>query len=294
MVNKHRAKACGICATALLSVCMLALLLPFSPCGAAPGSEAGPYLMRVLPSEGGMVGRDCTIALSFDRPMDLQSIVRSAYFEPPVDFTVSGESECLVVPVNLLEPDARYTFRMHPGTAEDRRGGVCDEGVEISFNTRGDGVIMEIPAFSYRDVVIEGEDPQGVASVIGFGVGHFPGTGRPGRGNFVVMAHASGRIDFPYNRLFELAEGDEISLTYGGRDYRYAWREGLVVRDTDMWIVEPTASPVITFFVCCAGDGKPSPTFHPPYRYAVRASLSGVSPPLSTQSSEGSSDNVGT
>ena len=278
MVKKRRGKAYGIRSVALLSSCILALLLSLSNCYAVPGGDAGPDLMRVLPEGGGIIGRDASIALSFDRPMDLQSIARSVYFEPPVEFAVSGESECLIVPVNLLAPNAQYTFHLRPGTAEDMLGRACGEGVELSFSTRGDGVIMEIPAFSFRDEVMEGGDPQGVASVIGFGVGHFPGTGRPGRGNFVIMAHASGQIDFPYNRLFDLVEGDEINLTYGGRDYRYTWREGLVVRDSDVWIADPTDSPVLTFFVCCAEDGRPSPTFHPPYRYSVRAYLAGAMP----------------
>ena len=103
-------------------------------------------------------------------------------------------------------------------------------------------------------------------------------TGRPGRGNFVIMAHASGQIEFPFNSLFDLGEGDAIILTYGGRDYVYAWSHDRVVRDTEMWIVDPTANPVLTAFVCCAEDGRPSPTFHPSCRYVVRASLVGASP----------------
>ncbi len=113
-----------------------------------------------------------------------------------------------------------------------------------------------------------------MANQIGFGVGQYPGTGRPGSGNLVFMAHASGQIPFPFNRLQELEAGDEISIDYGGRKYLYRWKEGLVVPETAMWIVDPKPYPLITFFVCCAADGKPSPTFHPPYRYVVHAPLS--------------------
>jgi len=262
-------------------VCMLAFCFPAAVCDAAPEGGGGPRLLRISPGGGGILGRDAVISLSYDRPMDLQSLSRAGYFEPPLEFGVSGESECLIVPENLLAPGAQYTFRLGSGMAEDLRGKACYEEVEISFSTRNDGVIMEIPAFSFQGEVIEGNDPQGVASVIGFGVGHFPGTGRPGRSNFVVMAHASGQVAFPFNRLFDLTEGDEIRLTYGGRDYIYRWSEGLVVRDTDMWIVDPSASPTLTIFVCCAENGRPSPTFHPPYRYTVRASLAGVIPSFS-------------
>jgi len=247
-------------------------------CNAESEGDGGPRLLRVSPGGGGIFGRDTVISLSFDRPMDLQSISRAAYFEPPVSFGVSGESECLIVPENLLAPGSQYTFRLRSGTAEDLQGRACPEEVGFSFSTRNDGVTMEIPAFSFQGEVIEGNDPQGVASVIGFGVGHFPGTGRPGRSNFVVMAHASGQVAFPFNRLFDMKEGDEIKLSYGGRDFVYRWSEGLVVRDTDVWIVDPSTSPILTIFVCCAENGRPSPTFHPPYRYTVRASLVGVTP----------------
>ncbi|RJP28414.1 MAG: sortase [Actinobacteria bacterium] len=260
----------------LVVVCLLSLLFPTITCDAVLGARNSPNLMEVMPDEDGVYGRDVVIALSFDRPMDLESITRAARFEPPVAFAVSGESECLVVPVNLLAPQAQYTFHLQPGVARDLQGRVCDEWVELSFSTRGDGVIMEIPAFSFSGEVIESTDPQGVASIIGFGVGHYPGAGRPGRGNYVVMAHASGQIDFPFNRLFDLVAGDEIKLSYGGRDYEYHWSEGLVVGDTELWIVDPTASAIVTIFVCCAENGRPSPTFHPPYRYTVRASLHGV------------------
>ncbi|MBN2026170.1 MAG: sortase [Actinobacteria bacterium] len=277
-----RETRCKQAAVVMAVVCLLLFCIPAGICDAVPEGGRSPSLLRVSPHGGGILGRDAVISLSFDSPMDLQSIGQAAYFEPSVSFAVSGESECLIVPENLLAPGAQYTFRLRSGIAEDMRGRACLEEVEISFSTRSDGVTMEIPAFSFQGEVIEGNDPQGVASVIGFGVGHFPGTGRPGRSNFVLMAHASGQVPFPFNRLFDLTEGDEIKLTYGGRDYIYRWSEGLVVRDTDVWIVDPTASPILTIFVCCAENGRPSPTFHPPYRYTVRASLSGVSPPNST------------
>ena len=46
------------------------------------------------------------------------------------------------------------------------------------------------------------------------------------------------------------------------------------VMGDEFWILDPTPSPILTLFICCAEDGNPSPTFHPPYRYVVRATLS--------------------
>lgn len=264
-------------AKALLTAFLAAFLV--SGAGISSGARAdGPRLMRVMAPPGTGAGRDAVIALSFDRPMDLHSLAGAMSFEPQVTFAVSGEAEVLVVPVNLLAPGTSYRFRLEAGGARDLEGRELHEGMEATFLTRDDGMEIEIPSFPYAGPVIEGSEPQAVASVIGFGVGHYPGTGRPGRGNLVLMAHASGLVHFPFNRLFDLEEGAEIHITYGGRRYLYRLGQTLVVRDTDMWIVDPTAHPLLTFFVCCAGDGRPSPTFHPPYRYVVRAEVAGASP----------------
>jgi LPXTG-site transpeptidase (sortase) family protein len=269
-------------AVAVLAACLLlSLPRPAAPLAAVEEND-GPRLMRVMPAGGGgVLGRDVTITLSFDRPMDLESLAAAVYFEPPVAFEVCGESECLVVPVNLLEPAREYTFRLRAGVAEDERGGEFTGELEVAFTTRGDRATLIIPAFSFQGDIVEGEDPQGLVGVIGNGVGHYPGTGRPGRGNFVLMAHASGQVDFPFNHLFDLGEGDAMTVAYGGREYLYAWREGRVVKDTEVWILDPTGHAVVTTFICCAEDGRPSPVFHPPYRYVVRADLAAATPLLS-------------
>jgi LPXTG-site transpeptidase (sortase) family protein len=260
-------------------VMTMAFLWAAAPPAAAQDGD-GPRLLRYTPvSNGGELGRDTTVSLSFNRPMDLESLAEAVYFEPPVEIAVSGEAECLVVPINLLEPAQEYTFRLRAGTAEDLEGGVCRDEAMVTFTTRDDAIDIEIPAFSYSGEIREGKDPQGMVSLLGDGAGHYTGTGRPGRSNFVIMAHASGQIAFTFNQLFALEEGDRMIITYGGRDYVYGLSQGLVVQDNEVWILDATANAMITAFVCCDESGQPSPTFHPPYRYVVRASLLSATPP---------------
>jgi LPXTG-site transpeptidase (sortase) family protein len=277
MARKRKSSVVRGCVLLILILIIAALAMGAAQ-PEAPDDAESPRLLGVNPANDGMVGRDATISLSFDRPMDLESLEEAAYFEPPVDFAVSGEEECLVVPVNLLAPSTTYTFRLRQGIARDLEGRPFEGAIEMVMSTRGDGMTIEIPAFSFSGVIVEGSDPQGVANVIGFGVGHYPGTGRPGRDNFVIMAHASGLVDFPFNHLFDLHEGDEIRISYGGRLYIYRWREGMVVNENELSIIEPTSYPVLKAFVCCAESGKPSPTFHPSYRYVVSASLDSTQP----------------
>jgi LPXTG-site transpeptidase (sortase) family protein len=272
MYRKRRSLFNHIATLLALAILLAAIVLPEVSAGAAKASNE-PRLLRVSPSHDGTVGRDVTVALSFDRPIDLDSLKEAVSFSPAVDFNVSGEAECLVVPLNLLQGGKSYTFRLEPGRARDLQGQIYEGQVEETFSTRDDVMTLEIPALSFSGEIVEGEDPQAVTNSIGFGVGQYPGTGRPGSGNLVLMAHASGQIPFPFNSLQELKAGDEMDVTYGGRIYAYRWKEGLVVPETAMWILDPKPYSTITFFVCCAADGKPSPTFHPPYRYVVQAPL---------------------
>jgi LPXTG-site transpeptidase (sortase) family protein len=258
---------------------LLAVFFPKAALAAAPTQPNGPRLMRLSPSGPGLtVGRDVTVVLSFDRPMDAESIARAASFEPQVPFTVSGEAECLIVPSNLLPGSREYTFRLGPGKAQDRRGRVFDAEVQINFSTRNDGMMLEAPDIPFSGVILEGSDPDSVVGALGSGVGHYPGTGRPGGGNFVLMAHASGQISFPFNNLQNLKNGDEISVHYGAKSFIYQVEETMVVEENAMWILDPKSYPMVTIFVCSAADGKPSPTLHPPYRYVVRAALASTSP----------------
>jgi hypothetical protein len=265
-------------AVALMACSLLATPMPVTAGDGVPELDGGPRLLRVSPSEGGPLGRDVVVALSFSKPMDKDSLKEAISFVPEVDFDISGEAECLVVPVNLLDGGREYAVRMEPGRAKDLEGRPCADKFELRFWTRDDAMVIEIPALDYSGFITEGDDPQGVADIIGFGVGHYPGTGRPGAGNLVLMAHASGRIPFPFNRMTELAEDDEIRVRYGGRSYTYLWSEGLVVPEDAMWITHPQPYSLLSFFICCAADGRPSLTFHPPYRYVVRAPLHSAEP----------------
>lgn len=267
----------GTLVKAAAVVVLAAVLLAGPAVPGARGGEGGPRLLEAIP-RGGALGRDAAVALCFDRPMDLESLAAAVAFEPEVEFEVSGESACLVTPVNLLEGGREYAFRLEPGVARDLRGRRCEDGASFSFTTRDDAMTLEVPALSFMGEVLEGNDPDWVAALLGFGVGQYPGAGRPGRGNLVLMAHASGQIGFPFNRLVELQEGDVLILRYGGRSFTYAWDDGRVVAETEVSILDPSPNPRLTIFICCGPDGRPSPTFHPPYRYVMGAALAATQP----------------
>ncbi|MDY6795952.1 MAG: sortase [Actinomycetota bacterium] len=266
------------CLVVLFLLCIVGLAMPRTAASTLTAGDDGPRLVEVMPRQPDVVGRDMVVVLSFDRVMDEKSLREAVSFEPVVEFRLTGRGEYMVVPENLLEGGRDYRFRLEEGKTCDMQGRVLRDGVSFDFSTRNDLMTLEVPGMDFSGPVVEGNDPQGVAYMIGTGVGHYPGTGRPGGGNLVLMAHSSGLVNFPFNRLGELEEGSEFLLRYGGKLYRYTMKEGFVVRDDELWIIDNSSHPMLTIFVCCAENGEPSPTFHPPYRYVVRIILSQAYP----------------
>ncbi len=234
-----------------------------------------PQLVSFAPADSSIVGRDISVVLNFDMPMNADSLKRAAIFEPAVSFQVNVSGvQVEFKPDCLLKASTDYRFTLSPDVALSDQEALLETEVDFEFSTRGDPIVLTVPAFGYINELIEGPTADAVTNALGNGVGHFPGLGRPGGGNFVVFAHASGQIDFPYNRLFELRPGDQMILSYGGIDWTYTVARGFVVNQNELWILDQTSQPMITFFVCSTPEGSPSPTFHPLYRYVVRAELS--------------------
>jgi sortase A len=103
-------------------------------------------------------------------------------------------------------------------------------------------------------------------SVFAKGVGQWPGTPRPGqRGNIVLGGHRTSASK-PFANIDKLAKGDIISLTTGGKTFRYVVTKTLIVKPTAIWITDPTRDATLTLFACHP-KGKTT------HRYVVRASL---------------------
>ncbi len=269
--------------TFLVALAMVVLVLAAAVAGC--GSHATPaqpvveqpptpHLVSLAPVDGAAVTRDVTVMLSFDAPMDAESLARSATFDPAIPFDVVESGEQVEIrPVSLLAGATTYRFTLNAGAALSEKGVRLETGATCSFTTSSDAVALTIPRFGFLSSIVEGTNADEIVAAIGNGVGHYPGAGRPGAGNFVLFAHASGQVSFPYNRLFEMSPGDEMILEYAGKSYTYRMTKGFVVNQTELWILEATQQPMITFFICSAAEGVPSPTFHPEYRYVVRADL---------------------
>jgi sortase A len=105
---------------------------------------------------------------------------------------------------------------------------------------------IQIPAIDVDAPVVEGDDWETLKR----GAGHHVGSANPGeRGNCVISAHNDiyGEI---FRDLPELRLGDEVVVHTATRSYRYVITQKRVIEPTEVQVMEPTSSPVLTLLSC--------------------------------------------
>ncbi len=117
---------------------------------------------------------------------------------------------------------------------------------------------LSIKELGLRNSPIETTDEQ---KALDRGLIHLPQTSRPWqRGearNVYVVGH---RVGWPktkswkiFYRLNELKRGDRLTLTAGGKTYRYEVSEKLVVAPLDVWVTEPVRGRDLLTLQTCTG-----------------------------------------
>jgi sortase A len=101
---------------------------------------------------------------------------------------------------------------------------------------------------------------------IDLGPSHWPGTPFPGEiGNSVFPGHRVTKTH-PFRNIDKMAPGDQMIFTVNGVRSVYVMTHSLIVKPTQMEIVNQTAEPTVTIFGC-----------HPPgsarFRYVVKGTL---------------------
>lgn len=105
---------------------------------------------------------------------------------------------------------------------------------------------IEIRSIGVEAPVIEGDDWETLKR----GAGHRVGTANPGeRGNCVISAHNDifGQI---FRDLPDVSLGDEVVVRTASRAYRYVVRQKRIIQPTEVDVMEPTSSPVLTLISC--------------------------------------------
>jgi sortase A len=121
---------------------------------------------------------------------------------------------------------------------------------------------LEITRLGVAAVVRAGTD----ARTLRLAVGHIPGTSVPGDGGNVGLA---AHRDTFFRRLGEIRPDDEIRMVTPEGTFVYRVERTDVVSPRDVWVLDPTETPVLTLVTCYPFTY----TGAAPERFVVRARL---------------------
>ncbi len=115
--------------------------------------------------------------------------------------------------------------------------------------------VIAIPKIGLDEVVVEGVGVEDLKK----GVGRYPDTKMPGeQGNSALAGHRT-TYGAPFNRIDELGNGDEITVTTKAGSFRYEVMEKKVVTPEEISVLDDTADNRLTLTTC-----------HPKYSAAQR------------------------
>ncbi len=110
-----------------------------------------------------------------------------------------------------------------------------------------DAPIVDIPEDSNKAVL----------DAIQHGVGHYPGSADPGRiGNSFFTGHSSyywwsgGEYNQIFSLLHKLGPGDLVYIYFKGEKFVYRMRDAVVVRPTDVHVLDASDKPTISLMTC--------------------------------------------
>lgn len=121
---------------------------------------------------------------------------------------------------------------------------------------------VEIPRLRVSAIVRAGSD----ARTLQLAVGHIPGTAYPGDPGNVGLA---GHRDTFFRRLADIRPDDEIRVVTPEGTFVYRVERTDVVQPEDVWVLDPTETPVLTLVTCYPFTYVGSA----PERFIVRAGL---------------------
>ena len=124
-------------------------------------------------------------------------------------------------------------------------GSVSASGLSAQSPTRADQMLTRvlIPKIKLDAIVVEGVSSKQLSQ----GPGHLDRTAMPGElGNAVITAHR----DTFFRHIYELNQGDEITVLRNGRTFRFAVTGKKVVKPNDMSVLRPTPDAQLTLITC--------------------------------------------
>jgi len=105
---------------------------------------------------------------------------------------------------------------------------------------------IQIPAIGVDGPVVEGDDWESLKQ----GAGHHVGSANPGESDNCIIAAHNDIFGEMFRDLPDLDLGDEIFMHTASRVYRYVVTQKRIIEPTDVSVMYPTSSPVLTLITC--------------------------------------------
>jgi sortase A len=124
--------------------------------------------------------------------------------------------------------------------------------------------VIDIPKIKAKLPILVGSDDK----VLDLGAGYLEGTAFPGEeGNSAIAAHRSRTYGKMFNRLGELAVGDEISIYTDKGTFQFTVVKTYVVKPNDLSVLETLGNRKILTLITC------DPVINPTKRLIVQAEM---------------------
>lgn len=111
-----------------------------------------------------------------------------------------------------------------------------------------------VPAIELDTPVTEVFVQDGVWQVAEYAAGYLHGTALPGEQGNVALAGHAGIRGAVFRRIGDLQPGNDIFLDAGGWRYHYKVRSSTAVWPTQVEVLDPTTTPVLTMLTCTNWD----------------------------------------
>ena len=152
----------------------------------------------------------------------------------------------VVLPSGHTPPDAQH--QSEPAPIPAHLQGLVAAITPVPVPTAGPEHPQRIviPVINVDAPVVQGDDWETLKK----GAGHHIGSANPGeRGNSIISAHNDiyGEI---FRDLPELNVGDEILVHTQTQAYRYVVEQTRIIEPTDVSVMAPTRTPVLTLISC--------------------------------------------
>ncbi len=193
-----------------------------------------------------LVGLIAVLISTLDTLQDLNRQARAIQAEQVPTPTPTPLIRVVMLPGGHSPPDAQGYSEPAPVPAHLRH--LVSAITPLPAPTPGpeQAIRIRIPSIGVDAPVVEGDDWESLKR----GAGHHIGSANPGeRGNCIISAHNDiyGEI---FRDLPKVQLGDIVEVYTASQVYRYRVTQTRIVEPTDVSVMYPTSSPVLTLISC--------------------------------------------